>query len=173
MFYGKKQSCQDGLVLAYQSKLWILIQPRNYIIQVYMTAFLITKHLSTCILSDEDPQHQHNSQNNTWVKTDRITAQNMRLLTSSMSWVNSSLLRNGGFQSCLISLDSDWAAISDEGERIYQNLWNKIKALSGEWRERKTGCGETTQTTRGLHKANLFSDKKPTAKNKTIKQHSR
>lgn len=33
-------------------------------------------------------------------------------LTSSISCVNSSLLRNGGFQSCLISLDSDCAAIS-------------------------------------------------------------
>lgn len=28
-------------------------------------------------------------------------------LTSNISWVNSSLLRNGGFQSCRISVDSD------------------------------------------------------------------
>lgn len=39
------------------------------------------------------------------------------VLTSNMSCVNSSLLRNGGFQSCLISLDSDWAAISDNGNK--------------------------------------------------------
>lgn len=52
-----------------------------------------------------------------------------------MSWVNSSLLRNGGFQSCLISLDSDWAAISDGGNRKQMEfLRRKIKSF-----EKKSG----------------------------------
>ena len=50
-----------------------------------------------------------------------------------MSWVNSSLLRNAGFQSCLISLDSDWALISDGEQQVIISLKYFHWGSTGEW----------------------------------------
>lgn len=45
--------------------------------------------------------------------------------TSSINWVNSSLLRNEGFQSCLISHDSVWAVISGQEKRREESSHNE------------------------------------------------
>lgn len=52
--------------------------------------------------------------------------------TSNMSWVNSSLLRKGGFQSCLISADSDCAEFSDKEEKKRKGI-HLEKELHSPW----------------------------------------